>query len=92
MYVLSDGTLTSSKKLYLQDALRYAFSISKYTIPGFYLGMDVSTSSLTSAHRLLFNNICAAIDKDLSVESITTSLNQIKVVVKYPYGKLEVSV
>lgn len=93
MYVLSDGTMTTSKKLYLQDALRYAFSISEYTIPGdTYLGVDVNTSSLSAAHRLLFNNICKTIDSSLEIQSITTSLNKIKIVVSYPYGSLEVKI
>lgn len=93
MYVLSDGTMTNSKKSYLQDALRYAFSISKYTIPGdTYLGLDVNTSTLTSAHRLLFDNICRTIDKNISIESVTIDFNKIKLIINYPYGKLEVKV
>lgn len=90
MYVLSDGTETTSKRLYLQDAIKFAFSISSYSIPNSDLGVDITTSNLNSSYKLIFDNICKSIDPGLNVSSVVTQFDKIIVKINYPYGNLEV--
>lgn len=92
MYVLSDGTLTSSKKAYLQDALRFAFTVSSFSVPNSNIGVDIRSDVIDSSYELLFDNICKEIDSDISVKSMTTTINAIKLNLSYPYGNLEVTV
>lgn len=91
-YLLSDGNTTNSRKLYLQDAIRFAFSIDAYSIPNSDLGIHFNRDKLTPAQKLIFNNICKSIDPSLKVTSVTQKFNKIYVSISYPYGKLTVEV
>lgn len=90
MVILSDGSLTTSKRLYLQDAIKLAFSIDSRSIPNSDLGVILESDMSKSVDRLRFNEICKSIDPSLEVTQVNVVGDRIKVVIDYPYGELEV--
>ena len=90
MVILSDGTSTTSRKIYLQDAIRLAFSIDSRSIPNSDLGIILDSDMSKSIDKLRFNEVCKKIDPSLQVTKVTVVGDRIKVVVNYPFGELEV--
>lgn len=91
-YLLSDGNTTKSKKIYLQDAIRFAFSIDSYSVPNSNIGIHFDRDTITPAQKLIFNNICKSIDPSLRVTSVTQNFDRIYINISYPYGELSVEV
>lgn len=89
MYLLSNGVETESRKLYLYDALRFAFSISSNSIPNSALGVDINSRQINESYKLLFTNICKTIDPNIVVTSITSEFDKIIIRLKSPYGVME---
>lgn len=88
-YLLSDGTLTKSRKIYLQDAIKFGFSIDSNSVPNSNLGIHFNRDTMTPAQKLIFNNICKSIDKSLRVTKVEQDFNKIYVTISYPYGELK---
>ena len=86
MYILSDGTETNSKYLYLNDALKLGLSINPYSVPNSSLGIEFKSNKVEDVERLLISNTLKSIDPSFKLSAMEVKKENIDLTISYPYG------